>query len=118
MDFMVAYFPAIKGIIGLLFVLVIYMNARRKRYKTALVLSLFGILFTMYSPIKIDGTRTAQHHKTTSLERSAEYDDVARNTFVITTQKKSFAERMEDETNRSDMANKRISDEIKSIHTN
>ena len=118
MDFMYAYFPLIKGAIGLMMVLAIYLSFKKGYKKLGFGLLAFALVFTWYSPVKVDGTNTKLNHKLTHAERTTEYNDVADEAVVVVTKKETFAERMAKEDERSKSKSKEIADEIKSIQSN
>ena len=112
MDFMIAYFPMIKGAIGLLLIVAIYFSFKKKLNKLGFALLAFGVVFTWYSPVKIDGTNTAKSHKATERQRTSEYNSVTSDAVIVTTKKLTFSERMEAEELRSTKANQRVVSEI------
>lgn len=106
LEMMGAWYPMIVGTIGLIYVGLIYLTASQKMYKTAIVLAVVGGVFTVFGPIKIDGTNTKLNNQITVKERTQEYNAVQEEKKVIHTVKPTFAERMAAENARSLEANK------------
>ncbi len=112
MSFMGAMYPMVIGVVGLLYLVVIFLFGKKKMYKTAITLVVLGAAFTMYAPIKIDGTNSTKHHKVTSELRSAEYKEVQAEAKIVEVVKPTFDERLAQEALRSEAATKKTQDEI------
>lgn len=112
MSYMGAYYPVVIGLIGLIYITMIYFVGKKGMFKTAVAMSLFGAFMVIYGPIKIDGTNTKKNHQVTSKQRTAEYVEVTSTRKVVETTKPTFAERMAAEEARSDKATLKTRDEI------
>ncbi len=112
MEFMVAWFPAVKLAVLGAFIGAVIFAVKKKWHKTALALMVVGFLFWWLAPVKYDGAETAKHHKQTHKQRTTEYKYVSDEAKVVTTKKKSLAEVLAEEEDRSKKANQEIQNEI------
>ncbi len=112
MSLMGVYYPIVIGLVILIFIGLVYVLYRYKAYKTAMALIALAVAAFIYGPIKIDGTNTAKHHKVTSAQRTAEYDDVQKVKVIVIKRKLTFDERLELEAKRSKEANAKVTEEM------
>ena len=113
MEFMVSWYPTARIILLFAYLGFAIFLFRKKWEKTAMFLFVFGLMFAWLSPIKIDGTESHAAHRAEVQQRTQEYNGVQEDKVVVTTHKPTFKERMAAEELRSDVANKKLSEEIK-----
>ncbi len=112
MSFMGVTYPLIIGLIGIIYMWVVFILGRRKMYKSVIGAVILAIAFTVYAPIKIDGTNTKANNTRTVKERTVEYNEVQETSKIIITSKPTFQERLDQETLRSEKANQKIKKDI------
>ena len=112
MDVMVGWFPIAKLIIAVFLVGVNIYLYRKGKQRLAVTMFVILLVLFWFAPVKYDGTNTKQNHQRTVTERTNEYREVAHEAVVVTTKKKTFAERMAEEEARSQKENQKVQDEI------
>ena len=112
MNFMIAYFPAIRFAISIFALFLIYFSFRKGFKKTGYTIAIAIILFLVLSPLKYDGTKTKEYHQLSHRERSTQYNYISDHSEKKVTKKKTFAERMAEESARSKQQNQEIKDDI------
>jgi hypothetical protein len=112
MSYMGAWYPMVILVISLMYIMVIYIMAKKGYTSIAIGLTIVGTIFVLFGPVKIDGTNSKRNHLETSKQRTVEYIEVQKEAVVIKTTKPTFEERMQMETLRSEKANKVVKDEI------
>ena len=113
MEFFIAWYPTLKFGIFLTLVTLASFLVYHKWFKTTLALVIVSLLFMWLAPVKIDGTSSYSAHKAETNQRTQEYRIVESERNIVTTHKPTFKERMAEEEQRSDTANKKLSEEIK-----
>lgn len=112
MEFMVAWYPLVRFIVLMLVLLSVVWVGYKKWYKTAAMLFAVMLLVWWFAPVKIDGTNSMSHHKSQVTYQTQKYKHVEADLPTVVEVKKSFEERMADESRRSKLANEEVTHEI------
>jgi len=112
MEFMVAWYPLLKASIMVIVFIVAVALVHFKWFKTAGMLGVTIMIFAVFAPVKIDGTKTEGYHKAQVKTQVQRYKYIEKSEDTVVTKKKTFAERMAEEKLRSDTANKEVAHEI------
>ena len=113
MDFMIAWYPIVKFLVGVLLVTIMYQLGKRKKYKLFGVMLLLAIVIAQLSPIKIDGTNSKEYHKANESHQQTKYKEVERESVLTIIPQPTFQQRMHAEDERSLRANELLEGEIK-----
>lgn len=112
MEFMVAWYPLLKASVMVAVFVIAVVLVHFKWFKTVGVLGVIIMVFAIFAPVKIDGTKTEGYHKAQVKTQVQRYKYIEKSEDTVVTKKKTFAERMAEEKLRSDAANKEVTYEI------
>lgn len=112
MEFMFAWYPALKFFVFGFIIDIVVILAYKKYYKASAVIVIMYLIFLVLAPVKIDGTASKAYHKITKAHQETKYKAIEADLPTINLQQKTFQERMAEENLRSSEANKKIQDEM------